>query len=202
MPSRSHSVARRDVLASQTRPDACALPRDAAGRGLKLGCHGAITATCNVTAQLSRKVYDDFFAGRKQTHNDKLCEVRSSFDNYNLISGLHTYYSKEDLIYKNILPPLSLLNKKDKMMFFWNNRNARRKQSGTLIYWFKEWLDKTNNHDKAQLIMHTDPKDPHGQDLDHLIRHLNLNTERQVLLSVKMLCPKRKRALVKTGLQC
>ena len=82
-------------------------------KGLELGCTGIITATCNVTAQLSRKVYDDFFAGSKQTYNDKLCEVRSSFDNYNLISGLHTYYSKGDLIYKNILPPLSLLNEKD-----------------------------------------------------------------------------------------
>ena len=25
---------------------------------------------------------------------------------------------------------------KDKFMFFWNNRNARRKQSGTLLFWF------------------------------------------------------------------
>ena len=63
-------------------------------KGLELGCTGIITATCNVTAQLSRKVYDDFFAGNKQTHNHKLCEVRGSFDNYNLISGLHSYYSK------------------------------------------------------------------------------------------------------------
>ena len=82
-------------------------------KGLELGCTGIITATCNVTAQLSRKVYDDFFAGNKQTHNHKLCEVRDSFDNYNLISGLHSYYSKGDIIYKNILPPLSLLNEKD-----------------------------------------------------------------------------------------
>jgi len=73
---------------------------------------------------------------------------------------------------------------REKTIFFWNNRNARRKQSGTLIYWFKEWLDKTNNHDKAQLIMHTDPKDPHGQDLNHIIKNLNLNTSRQVLISV------------------
>jgi 4-hydroxy-tetrahydrodipicolinate synthase len=30
-----------------------------------------------------------------------------------LISGLHTFYSQENKIYKNILPPLSLLNKTD-----------------------------------------------------------------------------------------
>ena len=39
-----------------------------------------------------------------------LCDVRSAFEKYNLISGLHTFYSKNDLIYKNVLPPLSILN--------------------------------------------------------------------------------------------
>jgi len=78
------------------------------------------------------------------------------------------------------------LNKADvnKVIFFWNNRNARRKQSGSLIWWFKEWLDKYDLHDKAQLIMHTDPKDPHGQDLEKIVDHLDLKN-RQVLFSIK-----------------
>ena len=80
-------------------------------KGLQLGCSGIITATCNVTSILSRKVYDDFFSGKEQTYNKKLCDVRSAFENYNLISGLHSFYSKENKIYKNILPPLRLLNK-------------------------------------------------------------------------------------------
>jgi len=80
-------------------------------KGLELGCSGIITATCNVTAEMSRKVYDDFHLGKKQSVNQKLCDVRRAFDKYNLISGLHSYYSKENEIYKNILPPLSLLNK-------------------------------------------------------------------------------------------
>jgi glycosyltransferase involved in cell wall biosynthesis len=71
--------------------------------------------------------------------------------------------------------------KTNKKVFFWNNRNARRKQSGTLIWWFKEWLDKVG-HDKAMLLMHTDAKDPHGQDLPHIIQHLGLNSG-QVMLS-------------------
>ena len=82
-------------------------------KGLELGCSGIITATCNVTAEMSRKVYDDFHSGKKQSLNQKLCDVRSAFDKYNLISGLHSYCSQEDEIYKNILPPLSLLNKSD-----------------------------------------------------------------------------------------
>jgi 4-hydroxy-tetrahydrodipicolinate synthase len=82
-------------------------------KGLQLGCSGIITATCNVTAEISRKVYDDFYSGKEQSHNQKLCEVRSAFDKYNLISGLHSFYSQKNAIYKNILPPLSLLNKID-----------------------------------------------------------------------------------------
>ena len=49
-------------------------------KGLELGCSGIITATCNVTASLSRKVYDDFIEKKQQTINEKLCKVRSVFD--------------------------------------------------------------------------------------------------------------------------
>jgi len=81
---------------------------------------------------------------------------------------------------RNIRAMSGLKNDKRKI-FFWNNRNARRKQSGTLIWWFKEWLDKVG-HDKAMLLMHTDARDPHGQDLPHIINKLKLN-KGQVLLS-------------------
>jgi glycosyltransferase involved in cell wall biosynthesis len=79
------------------------------------------------------------------------------------------------------------LKNKDKKIFFWNNRNARRKQSGTLIWWFKEWLDQVG-HDKACLLMHTDPKDPHGQDLPHIMETLGV-TDGQVLLSTNKVAP-------------
>jgi len=82
-------------------------------KGLKLGCDGIITATCNVTATLARKVYDDFHANKLQIHNEKLCNVRKTFDEFNLISGLHTFMSDKETIYKNLLPPLSVLDDKD-----------------------------------------------------------------------------------------
>ena len=82
-------------------------------KGLELGCSGIITATCNVTSELARKVYDDFLAGIDQTANQKLCDVRNIFEKYNLISGLHTFYTKKNQIYKNVLPPLSTLNSED-----------------------------------------------------------------------------------------
>lgn len=75
----------------------------------------------------------------------------------------------------------TLENANDRTIFFWNNRNARRKQSGSLIYWFKAFLDDVG-HDKATLLMHTDPKDPHGQDLEFIIHHLGLD-KGQVFLS-------------------
>ena len=82
--------------------------------GLEQGCTGIITATCNVTAKLSRKVYDDFIEKKKQSQNEKLCNVRKVFDQFDLISGLHTFLAKENKIYENILPPLGLLDEKDK----------------------------------------------------------------------------------------
>ena len=83
-------------------------------KGLELGCAGIITATCNVTASLSRKVYEDFIEKKQQTTNEKLCNVRSAFEKFNLISGLHSFMSNEDEIYKNVLPPVSLLNENNK----------------------------------------------------------------------------------------
>lgn len=74
-----------------------------------------------------------------------------------------------------------------KKIFFWNSRNARRKQPGTLIWWFKEFLDEVG-HDKACLVMHTDSRDPHGQDLPHIINQLGI-TDGQVMLSTNKISP-------------
>ena len=79
-------------------------------KGLEIGCSGIITATCNATASLARKVYDDFHNNIPQTVNQKLCDIRGVFEKYNLISGLHTFYKQKENIYENILPPLRLLD--------------------------------------------------------------------------------------------
>jgi glycosyltransferase involved in cell wall biosynthesis len=74
-----------------------------------------------------------------------------------------------------------------KFIFFWNNRNARRKQSGSVIFWFKDFLNRVG-HDKASLIMHTTVKDPHGQDLEAIIKNLEL-TNGEVLFSTEKYPP-------------
>jgi len=61
----------------------------------------------------------------------------------------------------------------DTFVVFWNNRNARRKQSATLIHWFNDFLNK-DGPKNAQLIMHTDPHDTNGPNLVAVVDNLNL----------------------------
>ena len=75
----------------------------------------------------------------------------------------------------------------DRAIFFWNNRNARRKQSGSVLWWFSEFLDKVGRN-KATLIMHTEPKDQNGQDLVAIMENRGL-TNREVLFSQQKIPP-------------
>ena len=84
-------------------------------KGLELGCNGIISAVCNVTAPIARKVYDDFINKKPQTVNEKLCAIRKAFDKHNLISALHSFKLNENLIYNKLLPPLMLLNEKNRV---------------------------------------------------------------------------------------
>ena len=76
----------------------------------------------------------------------------------------------------------------DKFVFFWNNRNARRKMSGSVLWWYKEFLDVVG-HDKALLIMHTDPKDVHGQDLEVIAKEVGLTKDNFAVSTVKVPAP-------------
>ena len=83
-------------------------------KGLDLGCSGIITATTNATASLARNVYENFTKKKEQNLNEKLCKIRAVFEQYNLISGLHTFFGQNDPNYHNILPPLRILNENEK----------------------------------------------------------------------------------------
>lgn len=63
---------------------------------------------------------------------------------------------------------------KDKFIFFWNNKNGRRKHPSTLLYTFKRFLDKVG-YDKAFLLMHTHPGDPDGFDLQAIVDDFGLS---------------------------
>ena len=86
---------------------------------LKLGGAGLISATVNITSSLARNVYESFKRGKVETdQNDHLVAVRKVFDNYNLISALHSYKAEENSFYNNIIPPLQLLSDEDKIKLF------------------------------------------------------------------------------------
>ena len=87
-------------------------------KGLELGCDGIITATTNVTGHLARRIYDNFYNNQSLSLNQNLCDVRMSFDKYNLISSLHTLMTEKNSIYKNLLPPLKLLDEYFKTLYF------------------------------------------------------------------------------------
>ena len=105
----------------------------------------------------------------------------------------HKFKSDEEMaliqqIKENITINSSMHSKnKDKKIFFWNSRNARRKQSGTMVWWFNEFINEIGK-DQACLIMHTDPRDPHGTDLPHIIEHLGAD-DGQILLSTDKIDP-------------
>mgnify|MGYP001452168000 FL=1 len=87
---------------------------------LEEGSSGLISATVQFSEQifLAKKVFEDFKKGEDSKHNEQLVKVRSVFDSFNLIEGLHTLYAQKNPIYKNTLPPLRLLNEKDKTKLF------------------------------------------------------------------------------------
>ena len=63
---------------------------------------------------MARNVYDNYFNGKKQVSNEKLCGVREAFDKYNLISAIHTFFAEKNAEYKNLLPTLKLLSSENK----------------------------------------------------------------------------------------
>jgi glycosyltransferase involved in cell wall biosynthesis len=78
---------------------------------------------------------------------------------------------------------------KDRFVFFWNNRNARRKQTGSLLHWYRDFLDMEGvDRDKVCLFMHTDPNDPHGQPIKFLVNSLGF-TGGEVIISEQKLPP-------------
>ena len=131
---------------------------------------------------------NDLIASISKVTHDVVSEVTSDVENVYLPHAVDDQFFKpfpqEEI--NNLKISQGLENK---FIFFWNNRNARRKMSGSLIYWFKKFCDKVG-HDKAVLIMHTDSNDPYGQPLDHLLHHFGVN-KGQILISRDKISPEQ-----------
>ena len=127
---------------------------------------------------------DSVVAISKLTH-DIVQNVAPSVDCHYLPHAVTPSYFKpieEDKI-KEIRGKSNI--EEDQFVIFWNNRNARRKQSATLIYWFKDFVERIGPG-KAKLIMHTDPNDVNGPNLNAAIQDLGL-TSGEVMFSTDRL---------------
>ena len=62
----------------------------------------------------------------------------------------------------------------NKVLFFWNNRNTKRKHPTTLLWWFKEFAEEVGK-ENVTLLLHTDPKEAVGSDIEHNLKELGLD---------------------------
>ena len=76
------------------------------------------------------------------------------------------------------------LKDENKFVIFWNNRNARRKSTGSLIKWYKTFYDGLSKEEQENvvLLMHTDPSDAYGQDINIILKDWGFR-DGQVLIS-------------------
>ena len=86
----------------------------------------------------------------------------------------------------------------EKTIFFWNNRNAPRKNATTILWWFKEFLEQTEK--EAVLLMHTDPEEPIGTNIHDNLKQLGLD-QGQVMLS-PLKYPQEKMAMLYNAVDC
>lgn len=63
----------------------------------------------------------------------------------------------------------------NKFKIFFNSRNCARKGLPTFLWWFKEFYDEVDGD--AVLLLHTNPKDPHGSDLYLAFQKVGLNSD-------------------------
>ena len=139
----------------------------------------------------NKRFYDsnDVVVSISKLTNDIVANVAPDVDLYHVPHAVAEEYQPmsdnhlEDFVQKTLSSSPNYST--EKFAIFWNNRNARRKQSGTLIWWFKEFLDIVG-HDNACLFMHTDPKDYNGQDLHAIIRELGLTNGEVMISSAKV----------------
>ncbi len=123
---------------------------------------------------------NDLIASISKVTHDIVSEVTDQVENIYLPHAVDSKFFKP-LPQEDIDKVKKLQNLDGKFILFWNNRNARRKLSGSLIYWFRDFCDRVG-HDKVVLLMHTDPNDPYGQPLEHIMQHFGLSNG-QVRLS-------------------
>jgi glycosyltransferase involved in cell wall biosynthesis len=130
---------------------------------------------------------NDVIASISKVTSDIVKTVAPDVEEYYVPHAVNSniFKTRDEKEVQNIVESNPLL--KDRFVFFWNNRNARRKQTGSLIHWFNDFLNLEEvDREKVCLFLHTDPDDPHGQPLRYLIDELGLNGGEVVLSTNKL----------------
>jgi len=86
----------------------------------------------------------------------------------------------------------------ERTIFFFNNRNIQRKNISSLLWWYKSFLEKTDKN--TTLLIHTDPEEPTGVNVEELIKTLGFNREQIMLSPVKY--PPSKMAMLYNSVDC
>lgn len=136
---------------------------------------------CEYPPLYNRNVYDtvDMF----------LCINRPTYDFLKPIYGDEKVRWAPHALPKEIFHPISdaekatrkkklLAGRDDHFVVSWVNRNAHRKRPGDVMWAFRKFLDKLQadeGHQKATLLMHTDPLDIEGPNLLHVLDVFKLN---------------------------
>jgi glycosyltransferase involved in cell wall biosynthesis len=99
-----------------------------------------------------------------------------------------TFHPLPDYLKKMHKSKLLGPDKEDHFVGLWVNRNAKRKRPSDLIASWKLFLDQLqekHGHQKATLIMHTNPRDPEGPNLIEVATHFGI--EKNILFSTQQL---------------
>jgi len=124
---------------------------------------------------------NDVIVSISKLTEDVVSTVAPSVQNYYLPHTVDTEVFKRLPAEENANFKKNSIGSEEKFVFFWNNRNARRKMSASVLWWFREFLNEVGD-DKACMVMHTDPADPYGADLSQLLAACDA-TDGQILIS-------------------
>ena len=125
----------------------------------------------------------DVIASISKVTHDIVNNVAPEVENHYVPHAVDTEVFKKKLTPEQVSTmKTNICGDPNRFTILWNNRNARRKLSGSLILWYKEFLDTIDGD--AVFVMHTDVRDQHGQPLDHLASEFGLKPD-QIVFSTE-----------------
>ena len=142
--------------------------------------------TFNRPAYLSNDVIATISKVTDEIVRDVAPEVECHYIPHSVDMNIFKKYPEDQVeAFRTKIFPQDVGNKRFNIL--WNSRNARRKNPGTIIWWYNSFLKKVPKN-SCRLIMHTDPKDVHGPDLEAVIKELGL-VNGEVMFSAGRVAP-------------